>query len=38
MRNIQFRQEGEADAQVLGGLFLGETTNGRQGQAHFGHD
>lgn len=38
MGNIQFRQEREADAQVLGGFLLGQTTNGRQGQARFGHD
>lgn len=38
MGNIQFRQEGKADTQVLGGFLLGQTTHGRQGQARFGHD
>lgn len=38
MGNVQFRQEGEADTQVAGGLFLGQAADGRQGQAGLVHD
>lgn len=35
--HVELGQQRDPDAQVLGGLFLGQATNGRQRQALFVH-
>lgn len=37
MGHVELDEQRDPDAQVLGGLFLGQATNGRQRQALFVH-